>query len=174
MDILEGKNLARNLFQRYSANSRNWRFMVSVSQVNGNFFDAIVGNSNEAWQLKIDSIYKPNPLIIGTQVDVDRSKFNEENNSVPFGYRRIDPAILNKVLTKMDQQDGTSSLNSYLSSIMSSIEPEIPTANNNYAYGPFVFTKNNPVTVDEYQKNISDKLANSLRTKLKSLYSAYG
>ena len=34
----------------------------------GSFFDAIVSNPNEVWQLKIDSIYKPNPLIIGTRL----------------------------------------------------------------------------------------------------------
>ena len=50
--------------------------------MNGNFYDAIMSNPNEVWQ-KIDSIYKPNPLIVGTKVDVDPVKFND-NTHMPF------------------------------------------------------------------------------------------
>ena len=89
MDILEGNSLAKNLFERYSANSRNWKFAVSASQLNGNFYDAIVSNPNEVWQLKIDSIYKPNPLIVGAKVDVDPVKYNDSTH-MPFGYRKLD------------------------------------------------------------------------------------
>lgn len=173
MDILEGNNLASKLFQRYSANSRNWKFAVSVSQLNGNFYDAIVSNPNEVWQLKIDSIYKPNPLIVGAKVDVDPVKFND-NSHMPFGYRKLDPAKIGKFLSSVDETEDTSGISSYISSLISSSEPEVPTPNNSYAYGPFLFTQKNPIKVDEYQKKISDKLASRLKDKLRLLYSSYG
>ncbi|HJU79929.1 MAG TPA: hypothetical protein VJ599_10245 [Nitrososphaeraceae archaeon] len=173
MDILEGNNLASNLFQRYSANARNWKFVVSVSQMNGNFYDAIVSNPNEVWQLKIDSIYKPNPLIVGVKVDVDPVKFND-NSHMPFGYRKLDPEKIGKFLSNMDENENTNGISSYISSLISSSEPEVPTPNNSYAYGPFLFTQKNPIKVDEYQKKISDKLASRLKDKLRLLYSGYG
>lgn len=173
MDILEGNNLASNLFQRYSANARNWKFVVSVSQMNGNFYDAIVSNSNEVWQLKIDSIYKPNPLIVGAKVDVDPGKFND-NSHMPFGYRKLDPDKIGKFLSNMDGNEDANGISSYISSLIASSEPEVPTPNNSYAYGPFLFTQKNPIKVDEYQKKISDKLASRLKDKLKMLYSSYG
>lgn len=173
MDILDGNNLASNLFERYSANSRNWKFVVSVSRLNGNFYDAIVSNPNEVWQLKIDSIYKPNPLIVGTKVDVDPVKFNDSTH-MPFGYRKLDPNKIGQILSDIGQNEETNSLSSYMTSILSSSEPEIPTPNNSYAYGPFLFTQKNPVKVDDYQKKISDKLANRLKDKLRLLYSSYG
>jgi hypothetical protein len=173
LDILEGNNLASNLFQRYSANSRNWKFVVSVSQMNGNFYDAIVSNPNEVWQLKIDSIYKPNPLIVGAKVDVDPVKFSD-NSHMPFGYRKLDPAKIGKFLSNMDETEDTNGISSYISSLISSSEPEVPTPNNSYAYGPFLFTQKNPIKVDEYQKKISEKLASRLKDKLKLLYSSYG
>ena len=173
MDILEGNNLASKLFQRYSADSRNWKFAVSVSQLNGNFYDAIVSNPNEVWQLKIDSIYKPNPLIVGAKVDVDPVKFND-NSHMPFGYRKLDPAKIGKFLSSVDETEDTSGISSYISSLISSSEPEVPTPNNSYAYGPFLFTQKNPIKVDEYQKKISDKLASRLKDKLRLLYSSYG
>ncbi len=173
MDILEGNNLATNLFERYSANSRNWKFVVSVSQQNGNFYDAIVSNPNEVWQLKIDSIYKPNPLIIGTKVDVDPLRFND-NTHMPFGYRKLDPKKIGKILSNISENEDTSALSSYIGSLISSTKPEVPSPNNSYAYGPFLFTQKNPIKVDEYQRKISDKLANRLNEKLRLLYSSYG
>jgi hypothetical protein len=173
LDILEGDNLATNLFERYSANSRNWKFVVSVSQQNGNFYDAIVSNPNEVWQLKIDSIYKPNPLIIGTKVDVDPLRFND-NTHMPFGYRKLDPKKIGKILSNISENEDTSALSSYIGSLISSTKPEVPSPNNSYAYGPFLFTQKNPIKVDEYQRKISDKLANRLSEKLRLLYSSYG
>ena len=173
MDILEGNNLATNLFERYSANSRNWKFVVSVSQQNGNFYDAIVSNPNEVWQLKIDSIYKPNPLIIGTKVDVDPLRFND-NTHMPFGYRKLDPKKIGRILSNISENEDTSALSSYIGSLISSTKPEVPSPNNSYAYGPFLFTQKNPIKVDEYQRKISDKLANRLSEKLRLLYSSYG
>jgi hypothetical protein len=173
LDILEGNNLATNLFERYSANSRNWKFVVSVSQQNRNFYDAIVSNPNEVWQLKIDSIYKPNPLIIGTKVDVDPLRFND-NTHMPFGYRKLDPRKIGKILSNISENEDTSALSSYIGSLISSTKPEVPSPNNSYAYGPFLFTQKNPIKVDEYQRKISDKLANRLNEKLRLLYSSYG
>lgn len=173
LDILEGNNLATNLFERYSANSRNWKFVVSVTQQNGNFYDAIVSNPNEVWQLKIDSIYKPNPLIIGTKVDVDPLKFND-NTHMPFGYRRLDPKKIGKILSNINESEDTSALSTYIASLISSTKPEVPSPNNSYAYGPFLFTQKNPIKVDDYQRKISDKLANRLNDKLRMLYSSYG
>jgi hypothetical protein len=173
LDILEGNNLAMNLFERYSANSRNWKFVVSVSQMNGNFYDAIVSNPNEVWQLKIDSIYKPNPLIVGTKVDVDPVRFTN-NTHMPFGYRKLDPKKIGKILSNISENEDTNALSSYITSIISSTEPEIPTPNNSYAYGPFLFTQKSPIKVDEYQRKISEKLANRLKDKLRLLYSSYG
>jgi hypothetical protein len=173
LDILEGNNLASNLFQRYSANARNWKFVVSVSQTNGNFYDAIVSNPNEVWQLKIDSIYKPNPLIVGAKVDADPGKFND-NSHMPFGYRKLDPEKIGKMLSNLDENDDGNGISTYISSLISSSEPEVPTPNNSYAYGPFLFTQKNPIKVDEYQKRISEKLASRLKNKLQLLYSSYG
>jgi hypothetical protein len=173
LDILEGNNLATNLFERYSANSRNWKFVVSVSQQNGNFYDAIVSNPNEVWQLKIDSIYKPNPLIIGTKVDVDPLRFND-NTHMPFGYRKLDPKKIGNILSNISENEDTSALSSYIASLISSTKPEVPSPNNSYAYGPFLFTQKNPIKVDDYQRKISDKLANRLNDKLRLLYSSYG
>lgn len=141
--------------------------------MNGNFYDAIVSNPNEVWQLKIDSIYKPNPLIVGAKVDVDPAKFDDKSH-MPFGYRKLDTEKIGKFLSSMDENEDANGISSYISSLIASSEPEVPTPNNSYAYGPFLFTQKNPIKVDEYQKRISEKLASRLKDKLQLLYSSYG
>ncbi|MDP9196991.1 MAG: hypothetical protein M3O24_00280 [Thermoproteota archaeon] len=174
MEILEGNILAKNLFERYSSNARDWRFEISVSERRGSFFDAVVSNPNEVWQLKIDSIYKPIPLIIGTKIDVDPVKFSNNENAFSFGYRKLDPIKLKKALYDVHDPESEDKDVDSLASLITSAEPEVPKPNNSYAYGPFIFAQNNLTTVDKHQKNISDELANRLREKLRSLYSSYG
>lgn len=172
MEILEGNNLAKSLFERYLANSNHWRFQISIHEKNNNFFDAIVSSPDEVWQLKIDSIYKPAPLIIGTKVDLEPARITNDVDQVSFGYRRLDSKRLGKILA--DTNGGIRDLNFYLTSLLRSTSPEIPRPDNNYAYGPFVFTSSNLTNIDKCQKEVSDKLANSLRDRLRSLYSGYG
>jgi hypothetical protein len=82
LEILEGNTLAKSLLKKYSANVRDWNFQISVREKQDNFFDAIVTNPEEVWQLKIDSIYKPSPLILGTKVDLEPVKFKKNENQV--------------------------------------------------------------------------------------------
>jgi hypothetical protein len=175
LEILEGTRLARSLFDKYSANARDWNFQISVREKHDNFFDAIVTSPEQVWQLKIDSIYKPSPLILGAKVDLEPVKFMKDKNQVSFGYRRLDPVKLARMLLAMQEPQNTiSPVDQYLASWLSSTDPEIPKPENNYVYGPFVFTRNDLTSVDKHQKDISDKLASSLRLKLRSLYSSYG
>ncbi len=75
VEILDGATLRRLLLERYSKNPKNWNFTISPARSDG-FFDALVSSPGEAYQLKIDSIFKPTPLMLGTSVDVDHSKFS--------------------------------------------------------------------------------------------------
>jgi hypothetical protein len=175
LEILEGSTLAKSLLEKYSADVRDWNFQISVRENNDNFFDALVTNPEEVWQLKIDSIYKPSPLILGTRVDLQPGKFKKYQNQASFGYRKMDPLKLQKMLSDMQEpQDITNPGHETITSWLTSTKPEVPKPENNYVYGPFVFTRRDLTSIDKYQKEISDKLANRLRMKLKSLYSGYG
>jgi hypothetical protein len=175
LEILEGSTLAKSLLKKYSANVRDWNFQISVREKHDNFFDAIVTNPEEVWQLKIDSIYKPTPLILGTKIDLEPVKFKKDENQVSFGYRKIDAYKLQRMLLNMQEpQKMVNPRHESLTSWLNYAEPEIPKPDNNYVYGPFIYTSNDLTSVDKHQKLISDKLANRLRTTLRSLYSGYG
>jgi len=77
MEILEDKTLAKSIFQKYTVNPKNWNFVISTTSINDGFFDATVTNPDEVWQLKIDSLYKPFPIIAGAKVDAEPTKMKK-------------------------------------------------------------------------------------------------
>ncbi|MGD1835888.1 MAG: hypothetical protein ACPKPY_06345 [Nitrososphaeraceae archaeon] len=182
MEILSDAILAKHLFKKYSSNPRGWNFLISTTPIRDSFFDAIVSNSNEMWQLKIDSIYKPTPIVMGTKIDSDYSKFekrlNNKSNVTPFGYRKLEQNTIMKFLKQLsDEQQNTSlkevDVNNHLNTLLSSIKPVKPTKGHNYLYGPFIFTEKNLSKIDRSQNVISEKLSSKMRSNLRKRYSLY-
>ena len=185
MDILEDKFIARHLFERYCSNPKNWNFVISTSSLGDGFFDAMVSNTDEVWQLKLDSIYKPLPLVVGTKIDVDSTTIERSlsPNYVPFGFRKLDPPVIMDILKKVtEEQEGRMNVHKAATdfddqfySILRSLKTVKPTSGSNYAYGPFIFTNTtNTLSPNDYHKRVSEKLAMKLRDNLRNKYSSYG
>jgi hypothetical protein len=180
MEILEDKIISKHLFEKYCSDPKNWNFVIS-SNLSDGFFDATISNTDEVWQLKIDSIYKPFPMVIGTKVDIDSTIIERKTNTAPFGFRRLDAPIISDIFKKLlqeQQQQANKNVeidsNNYLYSILTSLKTVRPVTGKNYAYGPFVFTEKNLVKTNHHQKQVSEKLASKLRDNLRSRYSSYG
>ncbi len=178
MEILQDNNLAKYLFEKYSSNPRNWSFLISANPLRDGFFDATISNVDEVWQLKIDSIYKPIPIIIGAKVDLDATRIERRigTASPAFGYRKLEPSVMMTMLRQLTQEqkkNAEGGLGNYINSLLASLEPVAPVVGGNYAYGPFVFTNGNSVT-SEYQKHVADELSHRLRDNLRNRYSSYG
>jgi hypothetical protein len=181
MEILQDRSLAKYLFEKYTTNPKNWNFIISTSSLNDGFFDATVSNTDEVWQLKIDSIYKPLPIVIGTKVDLDSTNIEKRisSSALPFGYRKLEPPVIMNILRNLTEEQHMnarkeSGANDYLNSILGSLETVTPVSGKNYVYGPVVFTKGNPVNSNGYQKQVAEKLAFKLRDNLRNRYSSYG
>ncbi len=182
MEILDDKILAKNIFQKYTVNPKNWNFIISTTSIQDGFFDATITSPDEAWQLKIDSLYKPLPIITGTKLDIESSKMKKMINKdmAPFGYRKIDPPMIINLFKKISQEQETIArkdmdyVNNELNSFLGSLEPTVPEKGIDYLYGPFLFTNKNIIENNPYHKNISEKLATNLKKKIKDRYPSYG
>jgi hypothetical protein len=182
MDILEDHDLAKYLFNKYSASQRKWNFIISTSQVKDSFFDAIVSNPDEVWQLKIDSIYKPSPIITGTKLDIDpvRMKKTFDEDVIPFGYRKIDPPVFMNMFRKISEEHeilskkNTDYINRVLNLMLNSVEPTVPKKGTDYLYGPFLYTSKNLIGKSSYQDIVSEKLSSNIKKKIKERYPGYG
>lgn len=182
MEILDEKVLAKQIFKRYSSNPRDWNFIISTNSMRDGFYDATISNPNEAWHLKIDSIYKPSPIILGTRLDIDLKpiKRNFDDKLIPFGYRKIDPPLFMNMFKDLsaDQykmsKKNSDLLNNEFNSILNSLEPTVPKKGKDYLYGPFLYTNKNLLGKSKYEDDLSDKLSLNIRRKIRERYPGYG
>jgi hypothetical protein len=182
MEILEEKSLAKQIFKRYSTNPKNWNFIISTNPIRDGFYDATVSSPDESWRLKIDSIYKPSPIISGAKSEIDRRMVEREYNEtlIPFGYRKIDPPVFINIFKRLSEEHNSIArknndyLNQELSSLLNSTEPTVPTQGTDYLYGPFLYTNRNLNGKSKYDDLVSEKLSQSIKRKIKERYPGYG
>jgi hypothetical protein len=174
MEILEGRVLSKYLLDKYAKEPRDWGFtMFPSTNANRGFYGGLVSSKDEVWQLGIDSIFKPNPIMVGTKVDVDPVKAQKFGN-VSYGYRKLSPETLVKLLDMLNKQDDEGRTRPRLDSILRSMEPVAPKNGESYAEGPFVFAARNAINFSESQKQLEDRLSSQLRNLLRSKYMSYG
>lgn len=168
MELLNGNSLSRYLLEKYSKKPQGWNFMIAPS-AKDNFFDALVTGPDESWQIKIDSIFKPSPLMLGTKVDLESKPLPP--NMLPYGYRKLEPQAVLKILNDMSDESRPSVT---LESILSSIEPVAPTEQGSYAQGPFIFTNKKISGVSKNQKQLDERLSLEIKKLLREKYPLYG
>lgn len=178
VELLEGKVLSKYLLEKYSKKPNGWSFTVfpSAKEDNG-FFGALVGGPDEVWQLKLDSIFKPNPMILGAKVDMDPTKV-ANHGLFPYGYRKLDQRTIVELLQALaDSDDGSTTLHRdryLIDQILGKMKPVAPETGGSYAEGPFVITNRENLGITSSQKQLEDKLSLELRKLLRNRYSSYG
>jgi hypothetical protein len=172
MEILEGRVLADLLLEKYSKSPRGWSFVVAPSRTHG-FFDAFVSNPEQSWQIKMDSIFKPIPLVLGTQTEAEQRRISSLS-PVTFGFRKFDPKLALRLLGGSPEEDEPSSdgLSFDLSSILNS-DPVVPREGGSYAQGPFVMAHQNLIKFSDAEKATDERLASELHKLFTRRYPNY-
>lgn len=169
MKLLEGESLRRHLLESYSRNPKGWSFVISPSWKHG-FYDATVSGPDGAWMLKMDSIFKPNPLVLGSPTE--DSPNLKPVGPFPYGYRNLPPELVLHML----RGEGLSSRDAAVARLLSVLRSQtvVPEGGKAYAEGPFVFTREGKVGFSESQRNLDMKLASEMQRLLRTRYPAYG
>ncbi|MDV3278010.1 MAG: hypothetical protein LYZ69_06025 [Nitrososphaerales archaeon] len=167
MKLLEGENLRRRIFQSYSKDPTEWSFVISPSPKFG-FYDAVVSGPHGAWVLKIDSLFKPLPIVLGSPTEANPPK---PSGPFPYGYRKLPSELIPEMLggEGYPRDRVTAGLLSVLRS-----KTVIPEEGRSYAHGPFIFTGPQKVGLSEHQRELDDKLTSEMRRLLRIRYPAYG
>ena len=168
MKVLEGDALRRRIFQSYTKNPAGWSFVISPSPKSG-FYDAVVSGPQGAWVLKIDSLFKPLPIMLGSPTEaIPRAK---EAGPFPYGYRRLPPELISEMLG--DEGHPRDKTMEGLLSVLKS-KTVIPEEGRGYAHGPFILTNPERVGLSDRQKELDDKLTSEMHRLLRLRYPAYG
>ncbi len=168
MDLLEGTSLRRHILESYSKNPKGWSFVISPSPKSG-FFDAFVSGPDGAWMLKIDSLFKPLPVVLGSPAEANPGP--KPASPFPYGYRKLSRELVLQMLGSDGRQpkNGATSLLSVLRS-----ETVAPEEGRHYAEGPFIFAGPSEEGLSENQKELDEKLTWEMRRILRTRYPAYG
>ena len=171
MELMRGSALFRHLLEQYSKKPNGWNFTVAPS-AKDSFFDALVSGPEESWQLKIDSIFKPTPLVLGTKVEAP-TKFSSASTA-PYGYRRLDPELLLKLFQEVSDEQARGAGKTNIDQLLGSLAPVPPVENGSYVEGPFVFTKEKLFTKSDSQRQLDEKLSTEIKRLLRDQYPGYG
>lgn len=166
MEILEGDALYRALLERYSKSPRGWSFTVSPSPRNG-FFDAVVAGPEESWRLKLDTIFKPSPLVLGAKTDQDVSR--DAPSALSFGFRRVDPRGAPWLLD--DSPEGMGRLLAFLGSV----SPVAPTSPGSYIQGPYLYSNRGQpaASMTREQQHADGRLSAEMLKLVRRRYPSY-
>ena len=174
MELLKGKALFAYLLEKYSKNPGGWYFTIGPS-ARDNFFDGLISSPEESWQLKMDSIFKPNPIVLGAKVE-ERNQVNNKTPGIPsYGYRRLDPEALLNLFQQGREGDAPSTPEQLLEKFLKTNKPVAPLQKGSYAEGPVVFSNNRILEgVSKSQKELDEKLAAEVKKLLRNSYPSYG
>lgn len=167
MELLEGRGLRSSILERYSRNPKGWSFVVSPSK--SGFFDATVSGPEGAWMLKVDSIFKPLPIVIGSRAE---GPFRGPGAPFPYGYRKLPHDLALRAMGGEARPPRDEALRELLSVLGS--EPVVPVEGKSYAEGPLVLTGPEGVSLSESQRKVDARLSSEMRRLLKLRYPAYG
>ena len=170
---MSGSALSKYLLERYAKNPRGWNFTVAPA-AKESFFDAVVTGPEEAWQLKIDSIFKPAPIVLGAKVDPPEKKIQASRFTPSYGYRKLEPEMLLKILREAAEEQEKEPRTDMLDRLLSSLEPTAPVAGNSYAEGPYVFTNQKILGISESQKKLDERLTFGIKNLMRERYLGYG
>jgi hypothetical protein len=167
MELLEGKALRKAVLESYSKNPKGWNFVVSPS--GSGFFDARVCGPEGTWMLKIDSLFKPFPIVIGSPSEEVQRR---PEGLFPYGYRTLPPDLALQIFGGEGARSRDRTLRGLLSVLKS--EPVVPEEGRSYAEGPLLLAGQRDVALSEGQSKIDAKLASEMRRLLRLRYPAYG
>lgn len=168
MEFLEGSALKKRMFEGYARDPKGWSFVVSPSP-NSGFFDATVSGPDGTWMLKIDSLFKPSPIVIGSQAE---PLARRPKGPFPYGYRPLPPDLALRIFEGENAgpaEDPRAGLLSVLKS-----KTVVPEKGGMYAEGPLLLSAPGKVRLSEKQREIDTKLSSEMRRLLKLRYPAYG
>ncbi len=105
MRLKSARKTLEELTDRYEDDPRNWR--LSVGQDERGFFDIFMANTTSVWQVKLDSIYKPEPIGLGMKVGGSTEAKRIGAGVEPsFGFRPIPEGILEAMLRRDNRDIG--------------------------------------------------------------------
>jgi len=152
--------MLERLFKRYNKNPKGWNFSVGKGHED-KFFDILISHGKDVWQIKLDTLYKPNPLGVGVKVGRSGKVFD---NPYSFGFRPIPQKFIPKLLDTGFSSDITEEI------MRKRPQPIDQIKTPGIVQGPITFSRSSLDFISERH----EKLDNKLRVELDKLLGRSG
>ncbi len=157
------KEIMEEINKLYNKNPLDWH--ISVSKDRENFGNIAIFNPNfkSLWQIKLDSLYKPNPLSVGAKIpNINNEKIGFNSKMPSFGYRPLVDDQLELLQSNILEKKPIDNI--ILDILTREPVPLNNIKNKGFLEGPITFSP--PGYISEKQKVLDQKLKNDLK-KLK-------
>ncbi|NVM56259.1 MAG: hypothetical protein HWN66_21360 [Candidatus Helarchaeota archaeon] len=153
------KELLAEIEHKYNKNPRGWNIFVGGRDPrgHGNIF---ITDPADIWQIKIDSLFKPNPYGVGMKLGNVEDFSDLVNPTTPsFGYRPLLPSHLDKLRQNFEQKKP---INKVINEILHTKPFSLnQLGNSNFLMGPIMHSSFKGY-VSERQKDLDRKLRKNL------------
>jgi hypothetical protein len=168
MEILEYNEVMKEIIREYDKKPEGW--CVLIGRSSRGFYDLLFSNPQEVWQLKLDTIYKPNPMGFGVKLEVDPSKVLAKGFP-SYGFRPISAETMDLMKNMIDR-----SMKDLTAVMVKSILKIPPVSTKEIkgitAVGPYIQQPSlDPISPK--QKELSTKLDRELEKLMREKYPLY-
>lgn len=95
----KAEEIMEDFYQEYQEDPTGWSFWMSPPPGSDDFYEAYIIHGEEAFFLKFDSVYSPNPVGVGARLDIERDQLVEDLPE--FGYRKFSRGETEKFLKNL-------------------------------------------------------------------------
>ncbi|KXA96454.1 hypothetical protein AKJ38_03255 [candidate division MSBL1 archaeon SCGC-AAA259I14] len=110
--------LMKDFYQEYQEDPSGWSFWMSPPPESDKFYEAYIIHGDEAFFLKLDSIFSPNPVGIGTKLEIERDQLVKDLPD--FGYRKFSRKEVEKFLKNIPKPEDYKSKSKFFQALKSS------------------------------------------------------
>jgi len=96
MELVEVEEIRREILKKYNKNPRRWQVLFGKDE--RGFFNFLILNPTEIWQIKLDTIYGK-PLAVGGRIENEALRLPYKMMS--FGFRKVGKKLMRKIMRDM-------------------------------------------------------------------------
>ncbi|KXA93199.1 hypothetical protein AKJ65_06510, partial [candidate division MSBL1 archaeon SCGC-AAA259E19] len=67
------EEIMKDFYEEYQKDPKGWSFWISPPPSSDDFYEAYIVHQDEAYFLKLDSIFTPNPVGIGSKLGIEEN-----------------------------------------------------------------------------------------------------
>jgi len=170
MKVQTLEDVAKKIFEEYEDEPQGWRIFIGQFPNDEHFLNIIVAGPQKIRQLKLESAYKPNPLVVCKEIDE-----YPKTKTLYFGLRPLREETLRKVFRAVSRKDSPA-----LFEIFKSVFSAAPIAYSEFADKEIPVGLQGPVMrgpleyISEKQQRLDAKLNAELKRVVRREYSMYG